>query len=365
MGPLTVVNLISERQSGGDGIDAQARRWLVLLSSATATPQDRAAFQTWIAADPRHGQAYDEAERVWRAAEQLTHLRDHARPEDLERFAVGGAWGWLRRLGEGVRRPAALAGGLATAAAAVLIALFVTLGTNPIAPPAADYATQTAEIRDITLADGSVVTLGARSRVDIAYSPTERRVVLTEGEAFFAVVSDPARPFFVVADQAVVRVVGTRFEVRRATDRVRIAVAEGVVEVVVEGTPETAEAGSRPDTPAVPSKTLLTAGQQVVAVRDRAVEPVRAIDRTAPGAWRDGRLYYEEASLIEVISDANRYYDGRIDLASDEIRDLRITGSFRTDRIETMLATLEQILPIDAERDQPGRILLKARPVRG
>lgn len=363
MGPLTVVNLISERQSGGDGIDAQARRWLVLLSSATATPQDRAAFQAWVAADPRHGQAYDAAERVWRAAEQLTHLRDHARPEDLDRFAVVGARGWVRRLGDAVRRPAALAGGLATAAAAVLIALFATLGIDPTAPPAADYATQTAEIRDVTLADGSVVTLGARSRVDVAYSPTERRVILTEGEAFFAVVSDPARPFFVVADQAVVRVVGTRFEVRRATDRVRIAVAEGVVEVVVEGGPTPAD--RRPDTPTVPSKTLLTAGQQVVAVRDRAVEPVRAIDRAAPGAWRDGRLYYEEASLIEVISDANRYFDGRIDLASDEIGDLRITGSFRTDRIKAMLATLERILPIDAERDRPGRVLLKARPTQG
>lgn len=353
---MTIVDHIRDRQPDRTGIEAEARRWVVLLSSETVAGRDRAAFEAWVAADPRHSAAYDEAERVWRGAEQLTHLRDYARLEDLERFAVGRRGAWMRRLGDLSGRPAALAGGLAAAAAAIVLAVVLTGPVDVIAPPT-DYVTETAEIRDIVLADGSEVTLGARSRIDVGFSDVERRVVLVSGEAFFSVTSNPERPFFVVADQAVVRVVGTKFEVRRAADRVRVAVAEGTVEVTVEETP--------PDAPSPPAPTVLTAGQQVVAVRDRPVEPVRAIDSATPGAWREGRLYYEEASLIEVISDANRYYDGQIDLATDEIGGLSITGSFRTDRIESMLSTLEQILPVEAERDQTGRIVLKARPERG
>ena len=354
---MTILDHIRERRPGRSGIEAAARRWVVLLSSETVAGRDRAAFEAWVAADPRHGPAYDELERVWLGAEQLTHLRDYARPEDLERFAVGRGGGWMRRLGEILGRPSALAGALATAAVAVLLAIVLTGPVDVVAPPAGGYVTETAEIRDITLADGSEVTLGARSRIDVDFSASERRVTLTSGEAFFSVTSDPARPFFVVADQAVVRVVGTRFEVRRAADRVRVAVAEGIVEITVEETPA--------DAPLAPAATVLSAGQQLVAVRDRPVEPVRAIDSTTPGAWREGRLYYEDASLIEVISDANRYYEGQIRLATDAIGDLSITGSFRTDRIESMLATLEQILPVEAERDQAGRVLLKARPEQG
>lgn len=357
MGPLTIVDQIRERQPGRAGIEAEARRWVVVLSSETVAGRDRTAFEAWVAADPRHGAAYDEAERLWRGAEQLTHLRGYARPEDLERFAVGRGGGWMRRLGDFIGRPMALAGGLAAAAAAVLLAVVLTGPVEVIAPPRADYITETAEIRDITLADGSEVTLGARSSIDVDFSAAERRVTLASGEAFFSVTSNPARPFFVVADQAVVRVVGTRFEVRRAADRVRVAVAEGTVEITVEETPA--------DAPSPAPATVLTAGQQLVAVRDQPVEPVRAIDSTTPGAWREGRLYYEDASLIEVISDANRYYDGQIDLATDAIGELSITGSFRTDRIESMLSTLEQILPVETERDQAGRVVLKARPEQG
>ena len=145
---MTIVDHIRERQPGRAAIEAEARRWVVLLSSEAVAGRDRDAFEVWVAADPRHGAAYDEAQRIWCGTEQLTHLRDYARPEDLERFAVGRKGAWMRRLGDLIGSPPALAGGLAAAAAAVVLAVVLTGPVDVVAPPT-DYVTETAEIRDI------------------------------------------------------------------------------------------------------------------------------------------------------------------------------------------------------------------------
>ncbi len=57
-----------------------------------------------------------------------------------------------------------------------------------------DYSTQVAEIRELPLGDGSVLTLGAQSALDVRFTETERIVRLDRGEAFFSVAHNAARP---------------------------------------------------------------------------------------------------------------------------------------------------------------------------
>ena len=59
----------AERRSALRAIEAEARRWVELLSSESVDNERRAAFQAWIAADPRHGQAYIDAQRLKCGAE--------------------------------------------------------------------------------------------------------------------------------------------------------------------------------------------------------------------------------------------------------------------------------------------------------
>ena len=78
-----------------------------------------------------------------------------------------------------------------------------------------------------------------------------------------------------------------------------------------------------------------------------------------PGAWRSGRLIYENARLAEVIADANRYYQPPILIASNDLGDIRVTTAFGTGQIDEMLSALEYTQPVVVDRSQPDRVLLR------
>ena len=81
----------------------------------------------------------------------------------------------------------------------------------------------------VTLADGSRVTLNTRTRGRALVNEQERRFWLEEGEAYFEVAHDPARPFVVMAGKDRVTVLGTRFSVRYEDGRTEVTVLEGRV----------------------------------------------------------------------------------------------------------------------------------------
>ncbi len=71
--------------------------------------------------------------------------------------------------------------------------------------------------------------------MSVAYFADRRTAELVEGDALFEVARDAARPFVVRSGSATITVVGTRFEVSKASDRVRVSVIEGQVRVDVAG----------------------------------------------------------------------------------------------------------------------------------
>src|SRR5699024_9556740 len=124
------------------------------------------------------------------------------------------------------------------AVAAALVCLIVIYG----------YPSQKASVSDVSpmkeivtkqgqrihfrLSDGTKVFLNAGSKLIApkAFSDSTRTVQL-EGQAFFDVATDSARPFLVNTDRSVTKVLGTRFDVRAYSGdgRVEITVAEGKV----------------------------------------------------------------------------------------------------------------------------------------
>jgi transmembrane sensor len=335
--------------------EEQARRWVVVMAGEEPSNETRKAFNHWLAEDRSHQAAYADAQNVWNALEHIPRLRAAAHSIDLSRYAVAQPIEEIeRKTPPWMRTHARFITGIAATLVVAILTVMLT-SSNVLNWRGTQYATAVAEIRDIRLADGSVVTLGARSQIEVRYDDSERRVKLLAGEAFFSVAKNPHRPFYVTADNTVVRVVGTQFEVHRGVEQVRVSVAEGRVEVATSNerrffAPLTAPAQTA----------VLTPGQEILTSRASDAAPVRAVERVSPpAAWREGRLFYDGAALIDVVADVNRYYAGRIELASPEIGRLRITGSFRTDRIDQLLANLQQILPVVAEHDGTDTVILK------
>jgi transmembrane sensor len=99
---------------------------------------------------------------------------------------------------------------------------------------ASGHSTDTGEIREIALPDGTRVTLASASAVDLRFDDRERLLILRAGEILVNTASDPqapSRPFRVHNRHGVVRALGTRFTVRQNADDSRVAVLEGAVEV--------------------------------------------------------------------------------------------------------------------------------------
>jgi transmembrane sensor len=359
-----------------EDINTAARDWLLRLSLESPTPDERVQFAAWCAEDPRRAAAYRRFESIWREAATLEELKPLAALP-----SVRDPW-WRRVRVNLVVHPMRFAASASLAAASVAVGVWYLLA--PV-----NYATGVAEVREIHLTDGSEVTLGARSSLEVAFRLHERRVALTSGLAFFSVSKNPSRPFIVLVGDKEVRVVGTKFEVRRDPAGMRVSVVEGTVEVMqlpasagtmapkvphtmrlaanatrplIATIPDGAPIGSILPTPTEnPEERILTAGQQVTAVLAGAIPGPQAMPRGEPAAWRHGRLVYVDATLKDIIADANRYSREPIVIADENMANVRVSVTYPSDRIEEMVAALSRSLSLEIEHPASGGIVLKSK----
>jgi len=112
-------------------------------------------------------------------------------------------------------------------AASILLAL--GLGAYFSSSPKGDrYSTPIGGgFETVPLRGGSKIILSTATQVRVELSPKERHIRLDEGEAFFEVAHDPARPFIVQVGSKRVIAVGTKFSVRRQGNDLRVIVTEG------------------------------------------------------------------------------------------------------------------------------------------
>lgn len=224
------------------------------------------------------------------------------------------------------------------------------------------YATQVGEQRSITLVDGSIVHLNARSKVRVRFSGRTRDVDLLEGQALFVVMKDSARPFVVRTDQTQVRAVGTQFDVYRSARGTTVTVVEGRVAVTSLSSPDAgsaANAGGGGSNVADPiagtghamrergadsSSILLAAGEQVTVSSERVARPARA-DLAATTSWMQRRLVFDSSALSQVAEEFNRYNQRRLVIDDAQLADMLISGVYSSTDPASLLRFL---------RDQPG-----------
>lgn len=322
-------------------IECEASEWLVAMSDRTVSLEQRLRFESWLNADAEHERIYQAQKTAWTAVKRMRQVFGDTVSELQPRE---------RRL---KATPFAMAASLAL----VAVGLFVGNGAA-LFNADESYATQVGQVKDIKLSDDTLVTLGASSRIDVDFSEHERRVVLTQGEAFFEVTRDTSRPFFVTAGATLVRVVGTKFDVHYSSRSVRVSVAEGRVEVM--------QAAGKAPVRATGEHQIhvLTAGNAALAESSGRVVATDTVDQEDLGAWRMGRLVYVDSRLRDVVDDINRYYDGRIELADEAIGDTQITTAFRVDQIDRMLEVLQGALPVRATQTSDGRIIISEKPAQ-
>ncbi|MBZ9779970.1 DUF4880 domain-containing protein [Pseudomonas sp. REP124] len=61
----------SNPQDSEDEILTQAANWCLRLNDETCTAEERAAFQQWVQADPRHAFEYAKMLEIWDLSDEL------------------------------------------------------------------------------------------------------------------------------------------------------------------------------------------------------------------------------------------------------------------------------------------------------
>jgi len=288
----------------------------------TASPEERTLVEAWIGADPARRAAVAALEAAWlREREQL------AAPYDVDaawtRFASrdAGRHAGRQRLASPRWLPAAMAAAVVAVVGAGA-GWWLAHPTRAAAPAMREYATPRGRRAVFRLLDGSEIMLNAESRlrVPVAFRASQRDAQL-DGEAFFSVVHDTARPFVVQMAHGVVRDVGTRFSVHAYADAAveRVAVVEGAVAV---------------------AEIPLHAGEVATLSGDSDVRVLRGASVTAEVAWTRGRLVFTSLPLGEAAQRLARWYDPDVRVTDSALARRPVTGSYSSEPLGEVLTLI-------------------------
>jgi ferric-dicitrate binding protein FerR (iron transport regulator) len=208
------------------------------------------------------------------------------------------------------------------------------------------FAASRGQRAEIRLTDGTQVVLAADSRITIpADFDSTRRTVTLVGEAYFDVVHNNLKPFVVNVRGAVVRDIGTRFDVRAypADASVRLVVTHGEVKL---------RNATAPDI----SGRLLHAGQLTRMDSQGVISEVRSVDTAHYVAWTRGSLEFIDTPMPDVATEIGRWYDVDIHLKGSALTTRRLTATVRDQPLSGMLEQLA--VSLDARLERHGRAVI-------
>jgi transmembrane sensor len=307
----------SRRNGPSQQVVRQAINWLLRLRNHAADPTLRQQCEVWRAAHP-------ENELAWQRVQSLhSELTSNLRAVPGAHIALDTLENSAQRLGR--RRALKLLSGLALAGGAAWLGK--DLGWQPWR---ADFATATGERRGFQLPDGTRLKLNTHSAADLDYTASHRLITLTHGEIMVTCGRDPGRPLLIQSRHGLFEGRDGRFLVRQDNDCTHLSVTSGSVAIRShhgeDGAPIQVHAG------------------QNYVINPSTAAPAPALDMDA-GAWADGLIVTRNMRLEDFLNEVGRYRPGYLKCAAS-IADLRLSGVFRLEDTDQLLAVLPRMLPV-------------------
>jgi len=346
-----------------------AAHWWELLDSDDASSSDQREFGEWVAKSPERVEAFLQTARLVKAAKSTGIKWPRTSAEVLIRDAKASATTVLPFLSA---RPAGPAAGdearhprsrFAWAAAAVLL-LGVALTLFLLETPK-EFSTALGEQRSVLLTDGSRMTLNTASLVEVKINKSRREILLLHGEALFEVSHDATRPFVVRAGNAVLKDVGTLFNVNMRANSTTVTVVDGKVDVesaagANSGTQTGGEAGNTVD------PLILAANEQVIVTPTGVGVRQQRVNVASSVAWTQRQLMFEHRPLSEVAEEFNRYNKERIEIDSADLKRQEVTGVFEAKDPRSFLEFLSSIPGVEIRKNGNGlHVVTKRKPLNG
>jgi transmembrane sensor len=290
-------------------IETCAATWIQRRHFWEWSEQDQADFNAWLAQSLAHRAAYLRLEAVWQRTERLAALRSQQTRE-----VAGPKRGRFRRL-------------LTRTAIAFAVVGALSMGVVQFlnTPRVKTYQTTVGGHETLAFQDGSQIELNTDTVLRAAFTSGQRMVWLDKGEAYFQIVHHR------VTD------IGTKFLVRRDSDRLEVELVEGRAGF---DTPESAAA----------SRTL-NPGDVVVASGNSILFRKKTTQALSDElGWQHGVLVFHHATLAEAAAEFNRYNDRKLVIADAASARLTIVGTFRTNDLPGFIDVSQSIFGLRIEK---------------
>lgn len=187
------------------------------------------------------------------------------------------------------------------------------------------------QLLNVELPDGSIAQLNAAS--SLSYHPYwwwSKRSLHLKGEAFFKV--KKGSDFTVESELGTTTVLGTTFNIYSRAARYEVFCKSGRVQV------STQQATTK-------EAVILTANEQVQLI-DKKLKKQTLANSTKVLGWLEQKIYFEQASLVEVLEVLERQYAVQLDYSSKALNDISYGGFInKKDSIEVFWTILQAQYP--------------------
>ncbi|CAG5008881.1 hypothetical protein DYBT9275_04377 [Dyadobacter sp. CECT 9275] len=209
--------------------------------------------------------------------------------------------------------------------------------------------------RLVKLPEGSKVTLepGAILTYPTNFNKYERRTFL-RGNAFFDVAKDPDKPFFVVGETVITRVLGTSFWIRDDPDHQKIAVIVKSGKVAVSARHGSGQNLTSDAVFLTPNQMAVFSPETEQLTRELVEKPVVISTSASLSAS------YEDVPIIRILKELEDAYGVKITYDAEVLKNCQISASFAN---ETFFEKLESIcLSVRASfREENGQIIIDSK----
>ena len=240
--------------------------------------------------------------------------------------------------------------------AATILGIWLFKEKTAVAPPVdttqvivAQKGTRTQTI----LPDGSVVWLNAGSKITYqADFEGPLREVKLEGEAYFDVKKEKAKPFIVHANGVNIKVLGTAFNVKSypSDKTVETTLIRGLVQLSHEGNTTVKPIYLHPDEKIIVNRVLPTKGSNTTVAQVENKFELVQLD-TSSGkdyietAWLNNRLAFHGDSFEALAQKLERWYNVTIMFEDEEVKKLNFNGSFENETVGQAFKALAVATP--------------------
>jgi transmembrane sensor len=163
------------------------------------------------------------------------------------------------------------------------------------------------------------------------------------------------------AGSALLKDVGTQFNVDMHSNGTTVTVVEGRVAVGSPGAREIAGAQADNSARGTVEPLILGANDRVLVTPAGVGAPQRGVNVTASVAWTQRQLMFEHRPLGEVAEEFNRYNRDRIDIDSAELKRQEVTGVFEAKDPASFVAFLSSVPGVEIREAANGTHIVLLR----